>query len=74
MVVVTAVPDEKKGERLIVVHKPLTKSVDQVLTELNARGPSQSVGPLPRQLSRSGGDSPPRDGKGRLEGAQDPGP
>jgi len=37
-VVVTAVPDEKKGERLIVVHRPLSKSIDQVLAELNASG------------------------------------
>ena len=34
LVSVTAVPDEKKGERLIVLHKPLSKSVDAVLTEL----------------------------------------
>lgn len=38
LVVVTSVPDEKKGERLIVVHRPLSKSIDQVLTELNASG------------------------------------
>ncbi|MGE5192058.1 MAG: acyl-[ACP]--phospholipid O-acyltransferase, partial [Deltaproteobacteria bacterium] len=37
-VVVTAVPDEKKGERLIVVHKPLSKTVDQVIAELNSAG------------------------------------
>lgn len=37
-VVVTSVPDEKKGERLIVVHRPLSKTVDQVLAELNASG------------------------------------
>jgi acyl-[acyl-carrier-protein]-phospholipid O-acyltransferase/long-chain-fatty-acid--[acyl-carrier-protein] ligase len=36
--VVTAVPDEKKGERLIVVHRPLSKPVDQVISELNASG------------------------------------
>lgn len=37
-VVVTAIPDEKKGERLIVVHKPLTVSVDQILQELGESG------------------------------------
>jgi acyl-[acyl-carrier-protein]-phospholipid O-acyltransferase/long-chain-fatty-acid--[acyl-carrier-protein] ligase len=37
-VAVTAVPDEKKGERLIVVHRPLSKSVDQVLKELAETG------------------------------------
>ena len=34
LVSVTAVPDEKKGERLIVLHKPLSKSVDAILNEL----------------------------------------
>jgi acyl-[acyl-carrier-protein]-phospholipid O-acyltransferase/long-chain-fatty-acid--[acyl-carrier-protein] ligase len=37
-VVVTSVPDEKKGERLVVVHRPLSKTVDQVLAELNTSG------------------------------------
>lgn len=36
--VVTAVPDEKKGERLIVVHKPLAKPLDQILRELGESG------------------------------------
>ena len=31
---VTSVPDAKKGERLIVLHKPLSKTVDEVLKEL----------------------------------------
>ncbi|MGE3317308.1 MAG: acyl-[ACP]--phospholipid O-acyltransferase, partial [Planctomycetaceae bacterium] len=35
-VAVTAVPDEDKGERLIVVHKALQKPVDEVLKELAA--------------------------------------
>jgi acyl-[acyl-carrier-protein]-phospholipid O-acyltransferase/long-chain-fatty-acid--[acyl-carrier-protein] ligase len=38
LAVVTSVPDEKKGERLIVVHKPLSKPVDQVLAELSSSG------------------------------------
>jgi acyl-[acyl-carrier-protein]-phospholipid O-acyltransferase / long-chain-fatty-acid--[acyl-carrier-protein] ligase len=33
-IAVTAVPDPDKGERIIVLHKPLSKSVDQVLKEL----------------------------------------
>jgi acyl-[acyl-carrier-protein]-phospholipid O-acyltransferase/long-chain-fatty-acid--[acyl-carrier-protein] ligase len=37
-VAVTAVPDERKGERLIVFHLPCTKSTDQVLKELSAKG------------------------------------
>jgi acyl-[acyl-carrier-protein]-phospholipid O-acyltransferase / long-chain-fatty-acid--[acyl-carrier-protein] ligase len=35
---VTAVPDERKGERLIVLHKPFSKPVSQVLNELQAAG------------------------------------
>jgi len=34
LIAVTAVPDADKGERIIVLHKPLAKSVDQVLKEL----------------------------------------
>lgn len=37
-VAVTAVPDERKGERLIVFHLPSGKSTDQVLKELTAAG------------------------------------
>ena len=37
-VAVTAVPDERKGERLIVFHLPCTKPTDQVLKELSAKG------------------------------------
>jgi acyl-[acyl-carrier-protein]-phospholipid O-acyltransferase/long-chain-fatty-acid--[acyl-carrier-protein] ligase len=33
-IAVTAVPDSDKGERIIVLHKPLAKSVDVVLKEL----------------------------------------
>jgi acyl-[acyl-carrier-protein]-phospholipid O-acyltransferase/long-chain-fatty-acid--[acyl-carrier-protein] ligase len=36
--VVTSVPDSRKGERLVVVHKPLPKSIDEVTAELNAAG------------------------------------
>lgn len=34
VVAVTAVPDEKKGERIVVLHKPCKKPVAQVLDEL----------------------------------------
>ncbi len=37
-VAVTAVSDEKKGERLVVLHKTLPKSIDQVLKELSEAG------------------------------------
>ena len=33
-IAVTAVPDPDKGERIIVLHKPLTKSVDEILKQL----------------------------------------
>jgi acyl-[acyl-carrier-protein]-phospholipid O-acyltransferase/long-chain-fatty-acid--[acyl-carrier-protein] ligase len=37
--VVTAIPDEKKGERLVVLHLPLNgKSVEQIRHELSTRG------------------------------------
>lgn len=35
---VTAVPDEKKGERLIVLHKPMKKSVREILDRLQDSG------------------------------------
>ncbi|MCP4512887.1 MAG: acyl-[ACP]--phospholipid O-acyltransferase, partial [Fuerstiella sp.] len=35
---VSAVPDAKKGERLIVLHKPFSKPVKQVLDELQQAG------------------------------------
>lgn len=37
-VAVTSVPDDKKGERLIVLHKRLAKPVAQVINELAAEG------------------------------------
>ena len=35
---VTAVPDPKKGERLIVLHKPMKKSVREITDRLQAAG------------------------------------
>jgi acyl-[acyl-carrier-protein]-phospholipid O-acyltransferase/long-chain-fatty-acid--[acyl-carrier-protein] ligase len=37
-VAVTSLPDQKKGERLIVLHLPSDKPIDQVLKELAATG------------------------------------
>ncbi len=37
-VAVTSVPDDDKGERLIVVHKPLHKPLEDVLKEMAASG------------------------------------
>ena len=34
-IAVTAVPDSDKGERLIVLHKPLAKATDEILKELS---------------------------------------
>lgn len=36
-ITVTSVPDEKRGERLIVLHKKLSKTVDEILKELGTR-------------------------------------
>jgi acyl-[acyl-carrier-protein]-phospholipid O-acyltransferase/long-chain-fatty-acid--[acyl-carrier-protein] ligase len=36
--VVTAVPDEKRGERLIVIHKPLAMNPDEICAGLSAAG------------------------------------
>lgn len=38
MVCVTAVPDPKKGERLIVLHRPLKKDIEAILQDLKAAG------------------------------------
>ena len=35
---VTAVPDAKKGERLIVLHRPLMKPVDELIAALSEAG------------------------------------
>ncbi|MCA9068301.1 MAG: hypothetical protein KDA84_05230, partial [Planctomycetaceae bacterium] len=32
---VTAVPDSKKGEKLVVLHKPLKRSVDDILKKFD---------------------------------------
>jgi acyl-[acyl-carrier-protein]-phospholipid O-acyltransferase/long-chain-fatty-acid--[acyl-carrier-protein] ligase len=36
--VVTSIADEKKGERLVVLHLPLEKSLDEVYAQLAASG------------------------------------
>jgi acyl-[acyl-carrier-protein]-phospholipid O-acyltransferase / long-chain-fatty-acid--[acyl-carrier-protein] ligase len=37
-IVVTSVPDEKKGERLVVLHTPLEKSPEEVCRQLSTQG------------------------------------
>ena len=54
--VVTAVPDEFKGERLVVLHLATDKTPDQIRKELAARA-AELVGSLGRQLLRGGGVS-----------------
>jgi acyl-[acyl-carrier-protein]-phospholipid O-acyltransferase/long-chain-fatty-acid--[acyl-carrier-protein] ligase len=51
--VVTAVPDEKKGERLVVIHKPLSKPVEQICQELADAGLPTSGSPAPTASCRS---------------------
>lgn len=38
LAVVTGVPDEKKGERLVVLHLPIDKTPDQIIAALRAKG------------------------------------
>ncbi|HYO24373.1 MAG TPA: AMP-binding protein, partial [Lacipirellulaceae bacterium] len=38
LVVVTSVPDEKKGERLIVVHRPMSKAPSEICEQLKKSG------------------------------------
>ena len=38
MLAVTSVPDERKGERLVVLHRPLDKSIDALRDELAEAG------------------------------------
>ena len=38
LLAVTSIPDPKKGERLIVLHKPCTKPIRQIIDELAATG------------------------------------
>ncbi len=38
LLAVTAVPDEKKGERLIVLHRKLSQPIPQILAELSKTG------------------------------------
>lgn len=37
-VAVTAVPDEKKGERIVVLHKPFSRPLDEVIQKLSESG------------------------------------
>ena len=51
--VVSAVPDARKGERLVVLHTAIDKSPDVISREARASGPAEPVDSLDRQLFRS---------------------
>ncbi|MCA9092843.1 MAG: AMP-binding protein, partial [Planctomycetaceae bacterium] len=63
--VVTAVADERKGERLIVLHKELSKPIDQVLRELADSGLPNLWIPSPDSFLRV--DEFPVLGTGKLD-------
>ena len=48
---VTAIPDSTKGERLIVLHKPMQKAVREIMDKLQAGRTAKSVDPEFRELS-----------------------
>jgi len=63
--VVTAIADERKGERLIVLHKELSKPIDQVLRELADSGLPNLWIPSPDSFLRV--DEFPVLGTGKLD-------
>lgn len=63
--VVTSVPDEKKGEKLVVLHVPVTLSVDELLSRIRQSGlPSLWV---PRQENFFQVETLPILGTGKLD-------
>ncbi|RMG32659.1 MAG: MFS transporter, partial [Planctomycetota bacterium] len=64
-VAVTAVPDEKKGERLIVLHTPLQRSVTEIVRELKESGLPNLWIPSPDSFYEV--DSIPVLGSGKLD-------
>lgn len=62
---VTSVPDEKKGERIIVLHKALTKSPSEILKGLTAMGLPNLF--LPSEDSFIQVDAIPMLGTGKLD-------
>lgn len=63
--VVTAVPDEKRGERLIVLHKTMSRTVEEVVKELSRRGLPNIY--IPGQDSFFQVDEIPMLGSGKLD-------
>jgi acyl-[acyl-carrier-protein]-phospholipid O-acyltransferase/long-chain-fatty-acid--[acyl-carrier-protein] ligase len=64
-VCVTAVPDDKKGERLIVLHLPTSKDIDQICKGLSAAGLPNLF--IPSQDSFIEVDEIPMLGTGKLD-------
>ena len=62
---VTSVPDEKKGERIIVLHTKLNKSPSEIVKELSAKGLPNLF--LPSEDSFFQVDSIPLLGTGKLD-------
>ena len=65
-VAVTAVPDERKGERLLVLHTQTDKSPDAMVKRLSEAGLPNLWIPVDRQFFRSRGDSDPGNRQARL--------
>ena len=66
MVAVTAIPDESKGEKLVVVHGELPIDPAQILENLRTRGDLPNLW-LPRKEAFVPVDEVPRLGSGKLD-------
>jgi len=66
MVAVTAIPDESKGEKLVVVHGELPIDAPQILDSLRNRGDLPNLW-LPRKEAFVPVDEVPRLGSGKLD-------
>ncbi len=65
LLAVTSIPDERKGERLIVLHRRLNKPIEEVLKELATKGLPNIW--LPNKASFLEVDSIPILGTGKLD-------
>ena len=63
--VVTAVPDERKGERLVIVHTAIEQSIDELRSGLTERGLPNLY--IPSADSFFGDDEIPVLGTGKLD-------
>ena len=65
MFVVTGVPDQKKGERLVVLHTLDEAELKEVIAKLGASGLPPLWAPRPRQFFKA--EEFPRLGTGKLD-------